>query len=667
MRKHSLLTIFLLSILGTMTANAQPEYVDLGLPSGTLWATTNIGATSPEEYGDYFAWGGTTTKSNYSEETYFDIDDDFSFKKYYNDGGLTELLPEDDAATANWGSEWQMPSDDQIDELYNNSYTTAEWTTQNGVNGYKITSKSNGKSIFLPAAGFRAGTSLYDAGYNGYYWSRSLGTGNYSNYAYGLGFFSNNIYGYGYYRLHGRSVRPVHVKEHEYVDLGLPSGTLWATTNIGATSPEEYGDYFAWGETKPKSDYSWETYKWCNGSETTLTKYCTDSEYGDNGFTDGLTELQPEDDAATANWGSKWQMPSMEQFQELINSEYTTAEWTTQNDVYGYKITSINNGNSIFLPAAGYHYDSSLYNAGSYGLYRSSNNNGLNDDIGNVLFFNSDEISIYYFVTSALGTSVRPVRTIEKQVYTEFVEETGTLTYYYDSQMASRTGITELYDPVGNPDAVRFTGYYKKVTKAVIDPSMKDAPLTSMYSMFFGGINNETFAFQALWKMTEIKGMENLNTADVTSMDYMFEACNALQTVDVNSFDISKVTQMDFMFGDCYELTTIYCSKDWSITSASSDNMFGACRKLVGGNGTAFDSNVTNATYARPDGGTASPGYFTAGVVGDVNGDKVVNFTDAQSILTLMANENYESSADVNNDDAVNFTDYQSILTIMAQ
>ena len=117
MRKHSLLTIFLLSILGTMTANAQPEYVDLGLPSGTLWATTNIGATSPEEYGDYFAWGETTTKSDYSWETYFDIDDGFSFKKYNNDGGLTELLPEDDAATANWGSEWQMPSDDQIDAV----------------------------------------------------------------------------------------------------------------------------------------------------------------------------------------------------------------------------------------------------------------------------------------------------------------------------------------------------------------------------------------------------------------------------------------------------------------------------------------------------------------------------------------------------------------------
>ena len=255
----------------------------------------------------------------------------------------------------------------------------------------------------------------------------------------------------------------------------------------------------------------------------------------------------------------------------------------------------------------------------------------------------------------------------EKEVYTEFDEETGTLTYYYDSQMPSRTGVTEVYDPVNNPDAVRFTGYYKKVLKAVIDPSMKDAPLTSMYSMFFGGFHPETFAFQALWKMTEIKGMENLNTANVTRMDFMFEACNALKTIDVNSFDISKVTKMDFMFGDCYELATIYCSKDWSSTSASSDNMFGACRKLVGGNGTAFDSNVTNATYARPDGGTASPGYFTAGVVGDVNGDGEVNLADAQTILGLMAKDEYKTNADVNNDSSVDLADYQTVLGIMAK
>ena len=518
-----------------------------------------------------------------------------------------------------------MPSDDQIDELYNNSYTTAEWTTQNGVNGYKITSKSNGKSIFLPAAGSRAGTSLYYAGSYGGCWSRSLGTSNSSN-AYYLSFGSDDISRYYDYRHIGQSVRPVRVKkaekEHEYVDLGLPSGTLWATCNMGANSPEEYGDYFAWGETEPKSDYNWETYFDIDDGFL-FKKYYNDG---------GLTELLPEDDAA-ANWGSEWQMPSDDQIDELYNNSYTTAEWTTQNGVNGYKITSKSNGKSIFLPAAGFRAGTSLDDAGYNGYYWSRSLGTGNSSYAYGLGFHSHNIYGYGYYRLH-GRSVRPVHTIdiEKQVYTEFDEATGTLTYYYDDKKASRTGVTEVYDPVNNPDAVRFTGYYKKVLKAVIDPSMKDAPLTSMYSMFFGGINNETFAFQALSKMTEIKGMENLNTADVTRMNWMFEACNALKTIDVNSFDISKVTEMDFMFGDCYELTTIYCSKDWSSTSASSDNMFGACRKLVGGNGTAFDSNVTDATYARPDGGTASPGYFTAGVVGDVNGDKVVNFTDAQSI-----------------------------------
>ena len=97
---------------------------------------------------------------------------------------------------------------------------------------------------------------------------------------------------------------------HAYVDLGLPSGTLWATCNVGASSPEEYGDYFAWGETEPKNDYNWSTYKYCKGSSTTMTKYCTSSSYG---TVDNKTELEPSDDAATVNWGSNWQMPSLEQ------------------------------------------------------------------------------------------------------------------------------------------------------------------------------------------------------------------------------------------------------------------------------------------------------------------------------------------------------------------
>ena len=184
-----------------------PDWVDLGLPSGTLWATCNIGASSPEDYGDYFAWGETEPKSAYNEDTYFDSD----FNKYNNYGGLTELLPEDDAATVNWGVNWQMPSPAQIQELYNSGYTTTEWTKLNGVDGRMIVSKSNGNRVLLPAAGYRSGASLYDAGSYGYYWSRSLDSSN-SRYGYYLYFYSSYIRSYGY-RYYGRSVRPVRVQE----------------------------------------------------------------------------------------------------------------------------------------------------------------------------------------------------------------------------------------------------------------------------------------------------------------------------------------------------------------------------------------------------------------------------------------------------------------------
>ena len=156
--------------------------------------------------------------------------------------------------------------------------------------------------------------------------------------------------------------------DHEYVDLGLPSGTLWATCNVGASAPEEYGDYFAWGETEPKDYYDWSTYKWCNGIYTTLTKYCTNSDYGYNGFTDGKTELDPEDDAAYVNWGSSWRMPSLEQQAELY--ENCSSVWTTMNGVNGCLFTGPN-GNTIFLPAAGYRLYESLLQAGSGGYYWS--------------------------------------------------------------------------------------------------------------------------------------------------------------------------------------------------------------------------------------------------------------------------------------------------------
>ena len=194
--------------------------------------------------------------------------------------------------------------------------------------------------------------------------------------------------------------------DHAYVDLGLPSGLLWATCNVGANAPEEYGDYFAWGETQSKDTYNWSTYQYCNGSSSTLTKYCNNSNYGYNGFTDDLTILLPEDDAATANWGSDWRMPTREEWQELYQN--TTHTWTTQNGVNGRLFTA-SNGNSLFLPAAGYRFNSGLYYAGSHGDYWSSSLNTDYPDDAWELYFNSGNCGMSSNRRYD-GQSVRPVR-----------------------------------------------------------------------------------------------------------------------------------------------------------------------------------------------------------------------------------------------------------------
>ena len=197
---------------------------------------------------------------------------------------------------------------------------------------------------------------------------------------------------------------------HAYVDLGLPSGLLWATWNVGADSPEDYGDYFAWGETQPKSDYSWGTYQYCNGSASTLTKYCNNASYGYNGFTDNLTTLQPSDDAATANWGTDWRMPTIEEWQELYNS--TTHIWTTQNGVKGELFTATN-GNSLFLPAAGSRYGTSLGNASTFGGYWSSSLITGGPYVAWCLYFDSGSCRMGGYDRDG-GRSVRPVRSASK-------------------------------------------------------------------------------------------------------------------------------------------------------------------------------------------------------------------------------------------------------------
>lgn len=191
--------------------------------------------------------------------------------------------------------------------------------------------------------------------------------------------------------------------DHEWVDLGLPSGTLWATCNVGADTPEEYGDYFAWGETEPKEVYDWSTYKWTNQGVYSLTKYCTNSTFGYNGFVDNKTELDPEDDAAYVNWGENWRMPTYVQLDEL-NTECTWT-WTTQNGVYGRLVTGPN-GNTIFLPASGLK-KNTLNAVGSYGIYWTRTLSGYPGNACSFRFYS--EKCYWYSFDRYYGLTVRPV------------------------------------------------------------------------------------------------------------------------------------------------------------------------------------------------------------------------------------------------------------------
>lgn len=477
------------------------EYVDLGLPSGTLWSTMNLGADSINYYGDLYAWGDIEPKQ----------DEDIDSSRYYTDGVYTKyyyrgsneeggdnktvLELSDDAANANWGGDWRMPTVKEFQELVENC--TWDWIEIDDVEGSLVTGP-NGNTIFLPAAG----CSSYSVNLFGNYWSSSLDR-NYSTYAYTLDIESDTVrfdYPAFYVRSWGRSVRPIlptksrysikfdanggygsmsmikanyadvvtisnnefsngdyefigwntkadgsgisytnnqtfsissdltlyaqwggyiisgYENGYAYADLGLPSGTKWATMNVGADSPEDYGDYFAWGETSTKSTYSWSTYKWMTDGMSSwdgVNKYTSADwqtsgvwydEYGEF-IGDGKTTLDLEDDAANANWGSDWRMPTKEEQDELRNN--CTWTWSMKNGIKGYSVTGPN-GNSIFLPAAGGSYDSGLDGAGSYGDYWSSSLYSRSSDYACYLSFISDGVDWYYYYRN-IGRSVRPV------------------------------------------------------------------------------------------------------------------------------------------------------------------------------------------------------------------------------------------------------------------
>ena len=407
---------------------AVPDIVDLGLPSGRKWASFNLGATKPEEYGYLYAWGETDPFERhrrykwYKENllTKYCTDSDYGYLGFTDD--KTILEPEDDAAHVNLGEKWRMPLIEEIQELL--TECSWEWTQMNGINGRKVTGP-NGNSIFLPAAGVTA--SDENIGVYGFYWSSTLFTGN-PKQALDLEFDEITGVCEGWYqRAACLSIRPVYddgtivppTPVPDPVDLGL--SVKWASFNVGAASPEEYGDYYAWGETEPyynsidpliwkdgKVGYLWTSYTWCNSSMDSLTKYCTDSSYGYGGFTDGKTVLDLEDDVAHVIFGGNWRIPTDAEWEELINN--CTWTWTTQNGVNGRLVTA-SNGNSIFLPANGYCHNTFLFDyfdAGYSGCYWSSSlYTGSSNEAWRILFnpvgvFKLTEYRYY-------GMSVRPV------------------------------------------------------------------------------------------------------------------------------------------------------------------------------------------------------------------------------------------------------------------
>lgn len=229
----------------------------------------------------------------------------------------------------------------------------------------------------------------------------------------------------------------------EFVDLGLTSGTLWATTNVGADNPQDIGLFFAWGDTEGHELedgylFSWENYKWgeVSGYDTYFTKYCSDSSRGKDGFTDGKAELDLEDDAAFVNWGSDWRMPSKQQLDELQNE--CTWTLTTLGDVQGYNVEGPN-GNSIFLPATGWRLDEMLLDGGAYW-----SRSGTPDDVGGAFYLGWDDWGFYEFGGRCDGQCVRPViyRLIElaanednSEVINNAANDGGT----YDVKLCDRT------------------------------------------------------------------------------------------------------------------------------------------------------------------------------------------------------------------------------------
>lgn len=367
--------------IGGSTDNV--EYVDLGLPSGNLWATCNLGASSPEAYGDYYAWGEVEPKQKYTSlnhKWYKEGAPSQGFTKYNNEDGKLTLEDEDDAVIQKLGNGWRTPTLADFRELTNQKLTTIKKTTLNGVAGYQITSKKNKKSIFIPCASFKRDkpqTREISADEEVAVCMTNLRRIDYQVFnAWSFAFQDDRIGRYGKYRPDGISIRPVKGPgvpvPNNCVDLGLDSGLLWGKYNMGTTDPTKPGDYYAWGETETKKKYA-ENYKFYGKSSLKdgVIKY---------NRRDGKMVLELEDDAANVVLGVGYRIPTKEDWKELLDectweAETFTApiEWdpSQKKFIKLWKVTGPN-GNSIILPNSNGYKSEKGYEKEDYTFYTTS-------------------------------------------------------------------------------------------------------------------------------------------------------------------------------------------------------------------------------------------------------------------------------------------------------
>ena len=240
--------------------------------------------------------------------------------------------------------------------------------------------------------------------------------------------------------------------------------------------------------------------------------------------------------------------------------------------------------------------------------------------------------------------------------YSYTVFNNGTLTFYFDLDMESREGT--IYSTNANLETPKWVDDDTSfdVTTVEFDPSFAIYKPTSTYSWFCNMEN-----------LTEIKGMDYLNTSKVIGMDRMFEECRSLEVLDLISFNTKKVNSMESMFANCASLKAIFVGEDWSTESLNvSTKMFYNCRQLVGGAGTKYDRNRIDGTYAHVDGGQSNPGYLSEAILGDVNLDGAVDVADIASIIDVMAMSSYKRTADVNRDGSVDVADIGTVIDVMA-